>query len=227
MLSLFIAMLGFVGGHFLLSAPALRSRLVAALGEKVFLGIYSLVSVAFLTWAAMAYRSAPMVPLWELGAIARRIPLVVMPGALILAVAGLTTRSATAVGGERLLDAEEPVNGIFTVTRHPFLWGAGLWAASHLAANGDAASLILFGGLGVLAFGGMPAIDHKRSLGSETGWKRYSARTSLLPFAAALTGRTRIDWRGIGWWRLALAVALYVAIAAGHGWLFGVPSLVL
>jgi uncharacterized membrane protein len=222
---LFLAMLGFVAGHFLLSAPPLRDRLVAAVGEKAFLGVYSLVMVAFLAWAVIAYRAAPALPLWDLGPVGRRLPLVVMPAALLLAVAGFTTRSATAVGGEAVLAAGRGANGIFTITRHPFLWGAGLWALAHLAANGDQASLILFGGIAVLSFGGMLAIDHKRAASGGEAWRRFSERTSVLPFAAALAGRTRVDWGGIGWLRLAAAVAIYLGLAAGHGWMFGVVAL--
>jgi uncharacterized membrane protein len=47
----------------------------------------------------------------------------------------------------------------------------------------------------------------------------------VLPFAAALAGRTRVDWGGIGWLRLAAAVAIYLGLAAGHGWMFGVVAL--
>ncbi|HSD59717.1 MAG TPA: NnrU family protein [Burkholderiales bacterium] len=224
--SLFLATLGFVAGHFLLSAPPLRSRLAALLGEKAFLGVYSLLMAAFLAWAVMAYRAAPAVVLWDLGPLGRRLPLVVMPAALLLAVAGFTTRSATAVGGEAVLAAGRGVSGIFTITRHPFLWGAGLWSLAHLAANGDQASLILFGGVAALSFGGMLAIDHKRAVSGGEAWRDYSVRTSVLPFAAAIAGRVRVDWAGIGWLRLGAAVAIYLALVAGHGRLFGVAALV-
>lgn len=222
---LFLATLGFVAGHFLLSVPAVRSRLVAALGEKAFLGAYSLLMVAFLAWAVMAYRAAPAVVLWDLGPLGRRLPLVVMPAALLLAVAGFTTRSATAVGGEAVLASGKGVSGIFTITRHPFLWGAGLWSLAHLAANGDQASLILFGGMAALSFGGMLAIDHKRAVSGGEAWREFSARTSVLPFAAALSGRVRLDWAGIGWLRLVAALALYGGLIALHGSFFGAPAL--
>jgi uncharacterized membrane protein len=223
--ALILAMLGFLAGHFLLSAGPVRRRLVAAVGEKAFLGIYSLLSIGFLAWVISAYRAAPMVPLWDLGRFGRRIPLVVMPGALALAVAGLTSRNPAAVGGERLLDSVQSLNGIFTITRHPFLWGTGLWALAHMAARGDGAALILFGGFAILSFGGMFAIDRKRLATNGAAWRCYTARASLVPFIGALTGRTSVDWRGIGWVRLGLAVALYIGITDAHRWLFGVPAM--
>jgi uncharacterized membrane protein len=217
------AQLAFVGGHLLLSHPPLRGRLVARLGEGGFSLAYSVLMLAALAWVVAAYRAAPFVPLWDLGAAGRMVPAAVMPVALMLAVLGLTSRNVTAVGGERHYNA--PIRGVGTITRHPFLWGAGLWALAHLAANGDAAALVLFGGIAVLAFAGMHAIDHKRSLRLGAAWRAIAAGTSILPFGAALAGRTSVDWGGIGWVRPVLAVVFYVALMHGHAMLFGVAAL--
>ncbi|PTE21014.1 hypothetical protein C5F48_14470 [Cereibacter changlensis JA139] len=40
---------------------------------------------------------------------------------------------------------------LWTKIRHPQLYGFTLWAIAHLLVNGDLASLILFGGLGIWA----------------------------------------------------------------------------
>ncbi|TCS71507.1 putative membrane protein [Sulfuritortus calidifontis] len=225
LLPLALAMLGFVGGHFLLSYPPLRSALIARLGEKPFQAIYSTLSLAFLVWAVTAYGQAPSLTLWDLEPFGRYLALAVMPLAMILVVAGLLSRNPTAVGGERLVGSEQAVAGIVTVTRHPFLWGVGLWSLVHLLANGDAASLILFGGMAVLSFGGMAAIDHKRSVALGATWQTLAGRTSRLPFLAVLQGRTRIDWAGIGWWRPALGLAAYAVLLQVHGWLFGMAAI--
>jgi uncharacterized membrane protein len=221
--SLLAAQALFVGGHLLLSWPPVRGPLATRLGEAAFSAAYSLLMVAALVWVVAAYRAAPFVPLWDLGVAGRVIPAAAMPFALILVVLGLTSRSVTAVGGERHWNA--PIRGIGTVTRHPFLWGAGLWALAHLAANGDAASLVLFGGMAVLAFLGMRAIDHKRALRLGERWTSIAAHTSIVPFGAALAGRTSIDWAGIGWVRPVVGIALYVALMHGHALLFGASAL--
>ncbi len=220
--ALLLAMVGFVGGHFLLSWPPVRSRLVAALGEKPFLAAYSLVSALFLIWAIMAYGDAPFVGIWELGVAGRALATALMPIALILAAVGLTTPNPTIVGGERFDDANQAARGIVTITRHPFLWGATLWAIAHLAANGDAASAMLFGGILILSLGGMVAIDHKRALRLGDAWQAFAAKTSRIPFAAAAAGRVKIDWKGVGLWRVALGVVIYAILVFSHGWLFGV-----
>lgn len=64
---LLIAATAFVGTHFLMSHP-LRAPLVSRLGEKGFLGLYSLVAAATMIWMILAYRAAPVTPmLWPVG----------------------------------------------------------------------------------------------------------------------------------------------------------------
>lgn len=43
--------------------------------------------------------------------------------------------------------------------RHPMLWGTVIWAVAHLLVNGDLASLVLFGGIGLWALVQMAAIN--------------------------------------------------------------------
>lgn len=43
--------------------------------------------------------------------------------------------------------------------RHPMLWGTAVWAVAHLLVNGDRASLVLFGGIGLWALVQMAAIN--------------------------------------------------------------------
>src|SRR3546814_13276269 len=92
-----------------------------------------------------------------------------MPLACILLVAGLTSPNPTLVGGERFFDGapESPAVGILSVTRHPLLWGTGLWALSHLLANGDLRSGVIMVGIAVLTLGGMHHIDQPR----KTSWR--------------------------------------------------------
>src|SRR3546814_6752710 len=86
-----------------------------------------------------------------------------MPVAAVLLVAGITTRSPTAVGGDAVLDDPRTVRGILTITRHPFLNATGLWALAHLAANGDLASILLFGALALLSYAGMARSEEHTS----------------------------------------------------------------
>ena len=85
----------FVGGHFLLSSHPLRQALLRRLGEAGFRLLYSLVAAVGIVWMAAAYARAPLIELWYWPAL-QWLPLLVMPFAAILVVAGLTTRSPTA-----------------------------------------------------------------------------------------------------------------------------------
>lgn len=48
---------------------------------------------------------------------------------------------------------------LYTRMRHPMLWGTVFWAAAHLLVNGDMASIVLFGCLGIWAFMQMSLIN--------------------------------------------------------------------
>ena len=129
---LVVATAAFVLTH-LASATPLRPRLIAALGEWPYRGVYSL--LAFVTLAAMiwAFIRAPRELLW---AGWRHLPLVVMPLALILIATGYR-RNPTMVGADVLLKSEEPARGMIRITRHPIMWGIMLWAAVHIVAAGE------------------------------------------------------------------------------------------
>ena len=48
--AVFLSVLAFVGGHFLLSWRPLRARIVRAIGEPAFSAGYSVLMVLFLIW---------------------------------------------------------------------------------------------------------------------------------------------------------------------------------
>lgn len=227
--SLFLATLAFVGGHFLLSAQPLRGQLIERLGQNGFLALTSVLHAGTFIWLLLAYRGAPFDPIWTPPTFLFHIPALIMIPAVFLVVTGLTTRSATAVGGDVVEDSDPmvPNAGILRITRHPFLWGTSLWALAHLLVNGDGASILLMGGILVLSLGGMLHIDRKREASMGAAWGPIRMTTSLIPFAALMTGRCSMDWRGIGWWRCLLAVVVYAALLALHPAVIGVSPLPL
>ena len=222
MTGLFLAMLAFVGGHFLFGGTPLRATMVDLVGgEQRFRGVYSLYSVVTLIWVVIAFRAAPYEALWPDATWTRVVALVVMPFACILIVSALSTPNPTAVGGERAAELPDPVTGITKLTRHPFLWGVALWSVVHAIANGDVASLLLFGGMAVLALGGMPSIDAKMARRLGPAWGPIAMRSSALPFVAILSGRTKLSLGEIGWQRIVGGLALYAALLLAHPWFAG------
>jgi len=73
-----------------------------------------------------------LITLWPPGPGVRPLPLLVMPLALILVAGGVLVSNPSATGRESALDQPEPARGALRVTRHPVMWGVGLWAAVHL-----------------------------------------------------------------------------------------------
>lgn len=216
---LVVASAAFLATHYVSSTP-LRARLVGALGEKAYLGLYSVAAFATLGWMIFAYYRASSATLWFVPAL-RYVPLVVMPVALILIACGLLARNPTLVGQEQLLKSGEPARGIVRITRHPLMWGVALWAASHVLARGDAASVVFFGAFLVLALSGTSLMDRRkaRTLGGD--WQRFAAVTSNLPFAAIAAGRNRFSAAEIGWLKPAFGLALYAALVSVHVHIFG------
>ncbi len=224
MLSLVIATAVFLAIHFLVSGTRLRGRLVAAIGEGAYMGLYSAASLALIVWMSMSYGPALADQgnafLWTAPAWWPHVGAVLMLIAFLFAVVGMTTTNPGAVGQESR--AAKGPHGIQRITRHPFLWGVALWAAFHLVANGDLASLVLFGGFLVLSLGGTMMIDAKRQRKLGETWEAYARHTSNLPFAAIMAGRQRLALKELGGWQVILAIALYGVVFAMHSLLFGV-----
>lgn len=218
-----VAMAVFVGGHFLLSSQPVRGRLAGTLGEGGFAIGYSILSLAAFIWMLLSFGNAPHVELWPAPPALRTIPMMIMPLAVLFIVGGYTQPNPTAVG-QSLPAGEPPVTtGILTFTRHPVMWGVGLWALAHIPPNGDAASLILFGGMAVLALGGTVAIDAKRRDRDPVSFAHLAAVTSNVPFLAIKEGRAQMA--GLEKWRLLLAAAVYFGLLIAHPWIAGVPAI--
>lgn len=223
MLSLVAATALFLGIHLFVSGTGLRNRIVARVGEGPYQGLFSLASLGAIVWMVMAWRAAPYEPLWDLGQFGRWIAIDFTLAAFLLAVPGLLSRNPTSAGQGGVMRDERPARGMVTITRHPFLWGAALWALGHLAVRGDLASLLFYGGFAALALYGPHLIDGKLKRRDPEHWQRFAAVTSWVPFLAIVQGRVRPDWAGIGLWKPALGLALWLLLAfGGHAWLFGV-----
>jgi len=211
--------------HFGISSTPLRAALVARLGENRYRGLYALIAALAFVWLVWAYATAPTVPVWSYEPWQPWVPLLAMPVALLLIIAGESTPNPTAVGRDALLESADPARGILRVTRNPFLWGIALWALAHLVPNGDAASVLLFGTMAVLALAGSVLIDAKLARRRPDAWARYAAVTSNVPFAAILAGRQRFvpgEFR----WRLPVVVlVVYAVILFLHRWVIGVSPL--
>lgn len=225
MLELWAAAAFFLGIHLIVAGSGLRDRIVGMIGEKPYLGLFSLASIGGIVWLSMAYNAAltganPLywvAPLWAL----HLSPLVILVAALF-AVIGITTANPTAVGAEALAADPDTVKGMLRITRHPFLWGVTIWAGWHVLINGDQASIIFFGTLALLALLGTFSIDDKRERKMGEAWRDFASKTSNPPFLAIVAGRNSLKLGELGWWRILAALIVFAALFYGHLWAFGV-----
>ena len=212
----------FLALHLLVAGTRVRDAIVGAIGERPYLGLFSLASLGGIVWLALSYNAATAAGsdlLWDLGPGVRHMGLIVVAVAFLLGVPGLMMPNPTTVGMENAVSRE--VTGVLRITRHPFLWSVALWAAFHLLANGDAASVVFFGTFFVLAVLGTFSIDAKRARKMGAAWAPFAQRTSNVPFGAILTGRTSLKLGELAGWRQAVAVVAFLAVLFVHARAFG------
>jgi uncharacterized membrane protein len=224
MTGLTLAALSFVALHLLVSGTRLRDVLVARMGERPYLGVFSLASAGVLAWLIVAYlraRQPQLTPFDDF----RWMAWIAVFVAFALIVLGLMTQGPTAVGRERALEQPEAARGIHRITRHPFLWGMALWALVHIAFNPELPHLLFFGTFLLVAVAGTAAIDAKRARRFGDKWQRYAAITSNVPFAAIMQRRNRWPGAEIGWVGIAIAAGVFAFFLILHARFFGVPAL--
>jgi uncharacterized membrane protein len=211
----------FVGGHELLSHP-LRAPLVARLGEKGFLLLYSVVALGSLFWAVELWKVTPPERLWLAPAAAGLVAPVLMLIAFILFVGSVTAPNPALMGGG--VPGKPGVRGVQAITRHPMMWAFALWAMVHVLLAGSARTLVLAGGILMLALFGSAMQDRKK-LRQNPGYAAHMAATGFVPLAAQLSGRQ--PWHSL--WPGAVPVLggllLWAAMLWAHPLLIGLPAL--
>jgi uncharacterized membrane protein len=153
----------------------------------------------------------------------RWLAIALMVPALVLLVASMTVRNPTLVGMEGAGPPE--ARGMLRITRHPMLVAIATWAALHLLAAGDLASIILFGAFLVTTLAGMPSLDAKMERRDAEQWRPFAGTTSIVPFLAIAEGRNRLQLAEIGWVAPIGGGVLWALLLALHGPLFGVSPI--
>lgn len=196
----------FAASHMALSATPVRNKLVAAVGEWSFRGLYSAVAFAvFIPLVWVYYQNKHTGPLlWQVPVNDAVQALLLLGNALafILIAAGTFNPSPAVVGMRRVL--HRPVHDI---TRHPLFMGIGLWGLVHLVPNGYASDAVFFAGFPLFALVGCWHQDlrHKKTRGES--YRRFLSGTPFFP----LTGRHTL--RGLRYFPLPATLAgLTVAV---------------
>jgi uncharacterized membrane protein len=207
-----LASVAFVGTHFLMSHP-LRSPMVSALGERGFAGVYSLVSLLTFGWMIWAYPDASAETpelLWDAGRWGFIAATILMWLGSVLFMGSLRRNPAFPRPGKTIERIDEP-HGVYSITRHPMMWGFALWSATHAIVNPTRASLILCAALAFLALVGAALQDaKKRQLLGEL-WREWCSKTSFIPYGRGL--------RSADGFALVTGTIVWLAASWAHGWL--------
>ncbi|WFU37395.1 NnrU family protein [Bradyrhizobium sp. CB82] len=141
----------FLGVHTLTAQRKLRGRLITAMGEARYKGVYVLVSlagIALIAWGFGHYRATGWVQVWTPPRFLKHLNVALMLPAIILV-------AASYIRGR-----------IYATVKHPMLAGVKLWAFGHLLANGDLGGIILFGSILGWAVYDRISLKHRADQGS-------------------------------------------------------------
>lgn len=220
---LIIAAIIWIGIHLGLAGTVVRDAVVQRTGEKLFRAAFSLLSIASLAFLVWAWRAAPSTQLWFAPDWLRWLLVLAMLPAFVLFVGSVSGPNPTMIGP----GAAAPPRGMIRVTRHPMLWSFSIWAAVHIAGNGDTAAIVFFGAFLLTALAGMPSIDAKLARRDRVTWLALSAATSIVPFGAIAQGRNRFVPSELGWQTPVIGLAAWIVLLVLHPWLFGVAPAAL
>jgi uncharacterized membrane protein len=212
--NLLAASIAFVGTHFALSHP-LRAPLVARIGEKGFLPLYSLVAFVTLGCMVVAFRRAPQADLPGSGEIGWIAATVLTLPALLLFLGSPRGNPAFPNPGAPKAITRAP-SGVFAVTRHPMMWGFALWGLSHIVLWWSWRTVIVGATILFLALVGAHLQDRKKVALLGDGWAGWAAHTAYWPRWVRLAGAGAVLW--------LVTIALWLAITWAHIHGAGVPA---
>jgi uncharacterized membrane protein len=213
----------FAAAHVCLGASPVRGRLVRQLGETGFTILFSSIAIALFA-LLIGYYAAHRFE----GPAGLALGLIPAGRAVLIAaiVAGLALMAATFVTYDRSPYAvlgggafREP-RGLERVTRHPFFVGLALFMGAHTLLATHRTGAVFAAGFVVLALGGAFMQDRKLLARHGERFARYLAATSVVPFAAILSGRQALRWRELPLKTLAAGALLAVPIRAVHNAIF-------
>lgn len=161
------------------AAPNARGRLGTALGAGASKGVVAALIVLGLVLMIVGYRAAPFVPIYT------------PPGW------GVHLNNLAMLAAVALFGMGHSKGRARTWLRNPMLIAVVVWASAHLLVNGDLASLILFGGLGLWAATNIALIDAR-----EGPWTP--------PPPGPVSGDIRL---------VVITLVIFAIITAIHAWL--------
>ena len=209
--------LAFAATHIGLSSVRFRPRLHAALGERGFLGVYSLIALATfvpIVWYYFAHKHAgPLLWALPIGTGLRWVLYAGMGLAFVLMACAFVQPSPQALGGDR----SAPLTATQRITRHSLFMGLALFALIHLIPNGYASDVAFFGGMAAFSVVGSWHQDRRKLVLEAETYGPFAEQTPFIPFTGS---ETLAGLRGLPWVGLGAGVVLTVVLRYFHASLF-------
>jgi uncharacterized membrane protein len=165
---LIIGIVVIIGIHLVPAFSVVRERLIERLGTNGYRLLFSVISTLGLVLLIWGFARAPVIQVWSPPTWTRYVAMALMLPVFLLLIAAYLPGKIKAK------------------LKHPFLVAIKTWALAHLIANGDLASIILFGSF--LAYAAFDRIALKRRVATglvtvpETG----PARNDLIAVVGGL-----------------------------------------
>jgi len=196
---LILGLVLFLGAHSTrIFAENWRQAVLDRLGEKIYKGVYTLVSL--LGFGLLIYGFDQV--RWD-------SPALWTPPVWVKHVAALLMLLSLVL----LASAYAPRNAIKAKLHHPMVLSVKVWALAHLLANPRVADLVLFGAFLLWSVLNFRAARKRDRLAAAAG---EEAGTLVVPEVSAAA-----TWRAVG-----IGVVVWsILLSHGHLWLFGVSPL--
>ena len=229
--TLIIALLSalFVATHIGMATARTRAWMVSRLGEKRFVVLYSAVASAqfgllLAYYAAHRFDGAAGLRLGAAPAIRWALIAVIAVGITLMggSLAGYPDSPFSPLAH----NFREPY-GIERITRHGFSAGTFMLGGAHALLASHLNGTIVFSSLAVLAVAGARHQDGKLLQRGGEAYKHYLETTSMVPFAAIVSGRQRIAWPELPIRVLTIAFAVAVTLRLIHDWIFAYGGLLV
>jgi uncharacterized membrane protein len=211
----------FIALHVGLTTRRIRSALVARMGERGYVALFSTIaSVTFaLAVAAYAAHMSDGPRGLALGGVTWLRPMLI--AATVLGIVLMNVGFAVYPGSPYDLEhvARSP-RGIERVTRHPFFAGTVLFGVAHALLATHLVGTLFGAGLALLATAGAWHQDRKLLARLGRPYADYLAATSAVPFAAIAAGRQRLVVRELPAGAAVVGVVIAIALRAVHASIF-------
>jgi uncharacterized membrane protein len=215
----------FIGSHLVISSHAVRPRLIAIVGERVYPGIYSLVAFATLVPLVLVFanhkHSGAM--LWNLRDVPpiRWLVWLLMLFAFIIFIASFVTPNPGSMGAMGEDAQASTARGVLKISRHPGFVAFSTFGIAHLLMNGFVGDVIFFGTFPALSIIGGMHQDARKKAQLGASYQSLVKSTSIFPGLALIRGRQHWTAADMPWTPIAIGIALTALILWLHPMIFG------